>query len=417
MIMLKNLKKTASYIVFADQAIFSGSNFLLTFLLARLFSITEFGFYSYTLLITYFVLSISNAIIIQPFQIVVSKGIQQKALGFILKLLIVFLITIFIFMIIFRFTLSNIRLSLNVYNNNFSFYIVHYWEVSIFVLGYVFQDFFRKSLLAIQKIEWVLWIDILFLIIFPILFLSHFLFSETLLYIGFLNIISSIPGIIYFIKNADIKSSNKIYLNYHLQQGKWLLSTSMLQWFSNNFLVFVSGIYLGLESLGALRLVQSFFGILNVILQTVENFFLPKTAKIYHENIGMAKKYLSEIAQKGFLIFGILLIVFFIFSDQIIIFLGGKKYQDFGYVIKLITILYVFILYGYPVRIAIRILELNKAFFFGYILSFGFSVLSFHFLLKYTALYGAILGLIISQILMIFYWKYQLGKNSFLLWK
>jgi hypothetical protein len=74
------------------------------------------------------------------------------------------------------------------------------------------------------------------------------------------------------------------------------------------------------------------------------------------------------------------------------------------------------ILYSYPTRISIRVLEQNKAFFIGYCISFVFSVSSFHFLLKYGELYGAVAGLVINQILMIVYWKILLNKKQISVW-
>ena len=203
----------------------------------------------------------------------------------------------------------------------------------------------------------------------------------------------------------------------HITQGKWLFSVAVLQWCSSNFFVLISGVYLGIEALGALRLVQSFFGIINIVLQTVENYFLPKVAVLYNENVAKAKKYLLEITAYGALLFGLLLCVLFIFSRQIIVLAGGTKYESYAYVVKIIAVLYFFIFLSYPVRIAVRVMVLNKIFFIGYLISFVSSLLTFHFLLKYSGLYGAVAGLIINQILMILYWQNQLRKNQFILWK
>jgi O-antigen/teichoic acid export membrane protein len=111
------------------------------------------------------------------------------------------------------------------------------------------------------------------------------------------------------------------------------------------------------------------------------------------------------------------LTVFFIFSDEIIVLAGGQKYQNYGYVVRIISVLYFFIFLSYPIRIAVRILVLNKIFFFGYVLSFVSSLLSFHFLLNSFGLYGAVSGLILNQIIMILFWQNQLKKNQFQLWK
>ncbi|WP_276875602.1 hypothetical protein, partial [Chryseobacterium joostei] len=60
---LKEIASKQSSLVFTDQLIFSGSNFLLTFLLARKLSISDFGLFSCVFLVTYFLVGICNAVI------------------------------------------------------------------------------------------------------------------------------------------------------------------------------------------------------------------------------------------------------------------------------------------------------------------------------------------------------------------
>lgn len=412
---LINIRKS-SVMVFTDQALYSGSNFLLTFLLARTLSIQEFGIYSYVLIGSYFILNIGNALIIQPYQIMVSKSPHCESLGFISKVSAGFLLFLIILLsLIYLFLKFPPKPSLSMENSEFL--AVHYGEAAIFILGYFIQDFFRKSLLAIQELPAVLCIDLLFLCVFPLIICASLTLGKVLLIIGVGNLLSSLPGILYFLKNAVFPISDKPYLQYYKSNGKWFLYSALLQWFSGNFLVLISGLYLGLEALAALRLAQSFFGIFNVILQTVENFFLPKTARLYHKDTNEAKEFLFSIKRYGFFILGPVLLLIFIFSEEIMILFGGTQYQHFGYVIKLMSLLYLLIFWGYPVRIAVRVTELNKIFFYGYIFSTVFILTIFHFLLKYTALYGAITGLMMSQIILILYWKLQLRKNNSSLWK
>jgi O-antigen/teichoic acid export membrane protein len=119
--------------------------------------------------------------------------------------------------------------------------------------------------------------DSIFLLVFPFIGYQESLkLEKSLLMIGIVNIIASLPGIFFFLRNAEFSLQNKELLQYHFKEGKWLFSASIVQWFSSNFFTLVAGIYLGINALGALRLVQSFFGAVNVILQTVENYYLPK---------------------------------------------------------------------------------------------------------------------------------------------
>lgn len=394
-------------LVFTDQLIFSGSNFLLTFLLARKLSITDFGLFSTILLVTYLFVGIFNALIVQPFQISVAKGFNKKSLGF------VFLIAL-VLMFIFVLLMCGVKF---LPISAIYFFKTNLPACIIFVSAYLFQDFLRKILLAIDLIKLVVVMDSIFLLVFPFIGYQESLkLEKSLLIIGIVNIIASLPGIFFFLRNAEFSLQNKELLQYHFKEGKWLFSASIVQWFSSNFFTLVAGIYLGINALGALRLVQSFFGAINVILQTVENYYLPKTAQLYHQNKKQEKKTLLFNLSKGMMILGVIIAVFFIFSEPLITLLGGEKYKDYGFVIKLVSVLYFVILYSYPTRISIRVLEQNKAFFIGYCISFIFSVLSFHFLLKYGALYGAVAGLVINQILMIVYWKILLNKKKISVW-
>lgn len=400
------LKKPSS-LVFTDQLIFSGSNFVLTFVLARKLGIADFGLFSSVLLVTYLLVGICNSVLVQPFQISVAKKFSNKSLGFVLQSLLV-LLGVFASLM---FLVKLLPFS------SIGFYKTHFLSIVTFSSAYIFQDFLRKILLALDRVKLVLLIDCIFLIIFPVIWFQEDLdLKQSLFVIGIVNGIASLPGAWFCIKNSKFSFKNKELFNYHFKEGKWLFSASVLQWFSGNFFTLVAGVYLGINALGALRLVQSFFGIINVILQTVENYYLPKTAKLYFQNKTEEKKELYLNMLKGMMVLATVITGFFMFSDSIMVLIGGEKYEQYGFVVKLVSVLYFVILYSYPVRISIRVMEQNKAFFVGYCISFVFSVASFHFLLKYGALYGAVAGLLINQIVMIVYWKILLYKKQISLW-
>ncbi len=407
---MKNIFKIVqkhSFLVLADQMIFSGSNFLLAFLLARKLSISGFGFFSSVLLITYLLVAVSNALIVQPFQILAAKEFGKKSLGFVfqaaLLLLLIFALLIF----------SSAFLPFSV----LTIFQHHIFSIIIFISAYILQDFLRKVLLITDKIKLVLIIDSIFLLVFPLIAIQENLSpGKSLMIIGWVNGIASIPGIYHIVRNSDLSIKNSALWKYHWNAGKWLVSASLLQWFSSNFFTLAAGIYLGASALGALRLVQSFFGVINIILQTVENYYIPKTAKLYYEDQESARKTLFKNMVQWMTALGIVIGLFFVFSQPLIALLGGEKYLQYGFVVRLISVLYLLIIYSYPTRISIRVLEQNKAFFTGYCISFLFSVLSFHFLLQFGGLYGAVGGLAMNQILMITYWKILLNKKKISLW-
>ena len=396
-------------LVFIDQAIFSGTNFLLMLFLAQKLDIKSFGIFSTLFLIAYLGMSVTNALIIQPFQVSHFKVLNKKEYFVFLFLGLLCLLLFFNMLIELLFVFLPILKGYSLYSK----------AIVCFVSGLLIQDFFRKFFLGFTQILNVLLIDSLFLILIVILFYffkDDIQLTNTLWIIGISNLVSSISGLYFIFKNYEKPLSWKLFLQNHLSQGKWLFYSAFLQWSSSNFFVLVSGIYLGIEALGALRLVQSVFGVLNVVLISIENYVLPKVVFLYSESVTKAKKYLVKISLFGVLFLGVLLLPIFVFSNEIIILAGGVKYQEYGYVVKIMAILYFFIFMNYPIRIAIKVLVLNKIFFYGYVISFVFSVISFHFFLNYFGLYGAVLGLVINQFLMSIYWQNQLKKNQFQLW-
>jgi O-antigen/teichoic acid export membrane protein len=405
-LILKTINSPTLLVLF-DQLMYSGSNFMITIFLARLLSVTEFGLFSSIIIYTYLLLSILSAFLIQPFQIAYPKTENKNEY---VQFLLYSVLSSFLLI-----SVANFLIYLFLPIKSFSFL-----TLTFFFITYIFQDLLRKILLTKNAINSVVYMDAFFLVSIVI---SYFLIDKNinlnvaLLIISISNLASICFGIIPLIKTFQKTIDWKTYLKSHWLQGKWFISVSLLQWGNSNLIILFSGLYIGLEGIGALRLVQSFFGILNVLLQVVENYFLPKIAKIYHENKQTAKQYLLKLTLNGLLIFGSILLLLFIFPDKAIAIAGGIQYVKYSFLVQFMAILYLIIFLGYPIRIMIRIKLLNQSFFIGYLFAFLFTLISFQWLLVNFSISGAVLGLISNQLIMLLYWQFQLNKNNFLLWK
>lgn len=405
-LILKTINSPTLLVLF-DQLMYSGSNFMITIFLARLLSVTEFGLFSSIIIYTYLLLSILSAFLIQPFQIAYPKTENKNE-----YVQFLFYSVLSSFLLI---SVANFLIYLFLPIKSFSFL-----TLTFFFITYIFQDLLRKILLTKNAINSVVYMDAFFLVSIVI---SYFFIDKNinlnvaLLIISISNLASICFGIIPLIKTFQKTIDWKTYLKSHWLQGKWFISVSLLQWGNSNLIILFSGLYIGLEGIGALRLVQSFFGILNVLLQVVENYFLPKIAKIYHENKQTAKQYLFKLTLNGLLIFGSILLLLFMFPDKAIAIAGGIQYVKYSFLVQFMAILYLIIFLGYPIRIMIRIKLLNQSFFIGYLFAFVFTLISFQWLLVNFSISGAVLGLISNQLIMLLYWQFQLNKNNFLLWK
>lgn len=401
-------------IVLLDQAVFSGGSFLITIILARFVLTTfNFGIFSSFTLFNYAVVSLLNSVIIQPFQVSLEKMEDKKSyisFNFWSQIALVALITLGLFVTIkadFTFLSSIKHLSEN---------------ALLFFVGFIMHDYSRKLFLAKADVFISFLIDFVTTSLhLSILAYAWYTSVNSLNTIVLLFGLSYIPSLLIsvfvLLPNFNKLKSWVDYFKLHLEQGKWLLLTTLTQWWASNLFIVTSGVYLGVASLGAFRLVQSLFGILNLVLQTFENFVLPQASRKYSESAESAKTYLKSITKKSGLLFGVVLLVLFIFSEQVMKLSGGEKYLSYSYIVKGMVILYAFIFIGYPIRLSIRLLILNRVFFVGSLLSFFFSLISFDFLLKNWGINGAVIGLIASQLIVLSYWQYILFKHKFVLWK
>lgn len=411
--MHKLLYKYKTPLILADQAVFSGTSFLVTILLARILLLEDFGIYAGLILILYLISSLISAFVIQPLQVNLTSITDKKA----------YLTFTFWFQMGMSFFLIGlIPLLLTLPFEILSQYTGIAGPAVILSAGFIMHDYYRKRFLAEDRVTDTFILDVLLMV--SHLFVSGYLFlSDTislvvalyLLGLGYLP--SFIFGVIISNPSFSRIEGWRNYLKLHIDEGKWLFYSALVQWWAGNLFVVASGFFLGAAALGALRLVQSVFGILNVLFQTFENYVLPQTANRMHQSRDHGRLFLKQIGSQTMIGVSSLLLILFIFSDNIIVLAGGEQFREYGFLVKGMSLLYALIFAGYPIRIAIRALVLNKIFFKGYVLTFIFGLLSSYLLLSNFNLIGAIAGLICSQLILLIYWQLQLQKIEFLIWK
>ncbi|MFM8741607.1 MAG: lipopolysaccharide biosynthesis protein [Cytophagales bacterium] len=402
--------KEKSALVLVDQALVSGSSFIVTFAIARLLTIADFGFYSALLLTVYLLVSVCNAWVIQPLQTAYAKEPQKESyLGFAFYAQVGLLVIITISLLtVTRFPLFSS--------------VIPGWQAILFINAFLMHDYLRKCFLVIDAIKKIFWMDLVLCIIQTVVLILSFSYTTVslttlILYLGFSYMFAGILGICFLKVNFYEFHYRKFFLLNHIDQGKWLFLTAVVQWWSGNFFAVTAGIILGPLALAALRLVQSMFGILNVVLQAYENYALPFAFSLHQRSADESKKYLRDFSFKGGIIMMLVLAILFLFSNEIIHVAGGEQYDHYAYLLKGMALLYLIIFVGYPIRIAIRIKEMNHLIFIGYVLSFVFSVLFAKFLLKEYQLLGALIGLIANQLILLLFWQYNLIKHHYILWK
>lgn len=386
-------------LVIVDQAIYSGSHFALTLLVSNWLGLEQFGVYASVLLGVYLAMSMLNAFVIQPAQTGLAKFDGKDYTYFLFVIQWIILVTV-------GFTLFFLP-----------FIRVTYLGFALLFLGF---DFHRKLNLAKGNVKHALKNDILWsattfgLLLLVFVFQVEFTLNSVLLTLA----ASYLPAIVReWISLKYTKLHLKRFLPYHLQQGKWLVATALVQWWSSNLLVVASGLYLGLEALGVLRLVQSIFGVANLLLQTFENYVLPRVARLTVQHTAVAYKEIKKAMHLGYLFFVPVFVVAYVYSAEILTFITGKEMSEFKTVIRAFVVLYFLILINQPIRILIRSLELNQLFFWGYVVGLLFNLAFAKLLIQNFGLQGVLGGLISIQALMIGLWSTLLIIKKQPIWK
>ena len=399
----KNRKVT----LLLDQLVFSGTSFILTILLARMLDMESFGRYSGFVLAIYLLVSGIGSFVTQPFQVMQAKvkNINQY-IAFAFWLQIAFVgIVLFIGL-------------------GFHLFFSDYFPLTLlgFVAGFLIHDFGRKILLALDRPLQTLILDAgtALLSLFALsLFASQSLNTLGSL-LAYLSLAYIASFILLFVFLKPFHLNRKIathFLFNHWREGKWLFLTAVSQWWSGNLFVVASGVYLGATALGALRLAQSLMGVLNVLLQTFENYVLPQTAKKLNLHISEGLTFVAGISRKAGMLFIPVLLFTFIFAEQLFVLAGGSEYAAYAFALQGMSLLYLLIFLSQPIRLFIRAMLLNDHFFYGYLISLAFALLCAHSLLSTYGLTGAIAGLAISQVLLMAYWTIILQKKKIYLWK
>jgi O-antigen/teichoic acid export membrane protein len=391
--------------VLADQMIVSGTNFLMTILLARHLDTSAFGHYAAYILIAYLGISALSAWGIQIFQVAIQKSSSYIS-----------------FLVFWQFFLMGVMLTLSIsINTCFNLY-----EVSVgsylFIFGFIINDFGRRVLLSLDKTVHTIILD-LFTSIYLITTLAISMIQniqdlEQILTVFAYGYSFSLILIVAFLKPFFIEREDVLkYFRTHIKEGKWLFLSALSQWWAGNLFVVAAGIYVGATALAALRLAQSLFGVLNVLLQTFENYVLPQTAEKLRLSLPSALHYLKDTNHKMGLIFLPLLVITLLLAKPILVISGGNQYADFAYVVQGYSVLYIFIFLSQPLRFLIRTLQINDHFFYAYLINLGFSLITSHYLIFTFGLQGVIYGLIVSQIILMAYWSLILHLKNINIWK
>ncbi len=399
-----NQWKQEKYYVLADQVIVSGSALVTNLLVARALGLAGYGSFAAMGMVQLFLLSLSMAGGSQVYQVLLNQLDREEQAsytnGVFYGQLILAVSVIFFAVIAFLLPLDYLRQ----YGSE-----IIWWGIATAL--YLLQDFLRKALITQRKGKASLQIDLLtnflqLIVLASFWYRGALTLQLTWLIVGSTFLPSILLGIWWLRPGTPVPASLHYAWSLHKYKSSWLLGTSIIQWSSGYYFVMAAGWWISASALGALRLAQYLFGLLNVLLQAIENYMLPRVSANRLE-----PKYWWQLMKKCFLYSGPLLLLLVLFARQIGRLAGGPAFTAYSYVMYGLGIVYLLITAGYPIRIAIRSRQLNKEYFTGYVLAVVFSVVFAPWLLTHWQLYGVLVGLGMTQLIVLLYWIYVLNRK------
>lgn len=409
-----NFSKT-KWVVFADQGLVSGVNFLMTILLARYLGVEKFGLFALGWMLVLFLSSVQMAFIFSPLYTLYPKSNQpEKYLEAMHSIQVIFsLISGLV-----AFVITHITLNMH------PEWVVPgvSWCLPLVAVFFGWQDFYRRLNIATGKQILTLMSDLISYGLQPLILLILMVMNDLTITLFFCALgMLFLVGICIGINRNKFSHQPKqigITLAANWNFSKFLIGTSFLQWISGNLFILTAASILSPVAIGIIRIAQNVVGLLNVLFASLENIVPLKAAKMLI-NVGPSKtldyfKYL--ILHLGM---GTLFLLGFIALSRnyLITWFYGAKYLEFSNVILAFTLVYFLVFINTIMGFIIRTFELNRVFFLNYILTSIFSVLASKPFIHEFGVYGVILGLLVTQLIQITMYLVSLKQNALALWK
>jgi|SRR5271170_101095 len=385
--------------VLADQALVSGSNFLLGVLLTRKLPLDQVGQYWLLMAVVFFGGTIQLALIVSPMMSVGPLQDRWSAKEYLIGVTAQEYAFVFAYSIIALGVLCGLRLI-----------GVHIPSGVIIPLlcanaAYLLQDFYRRALFFQKKAMLGLFSDTIsylgqiailwFLLTRSQLSLSSILWiSAATSTVALLLVVFKLP-----IARCSIETLRAIAIR-NWASGRYLLGAAVLQWGSGSLFGLVAPAFLGAAVAGIMRACQSLVNATNIWVQGLENS-LPSQASERYRAGGPAalKAYLMRaetLLVGGTLGLASAVIVAPKFWLQL---LYGHRLDGYGFLLQAYAILAVFSVAGLPIRAGLRAIERTKPVFVGYVVSTIFSAIAAPLVPGLFGLKGVSVALIFTQVL------------------
>lgn len=403
------LKQQDKVLALSDQLVVSGANFITGILIARFAGVDVYGVFAMYWMVFLFFRGFSTAFIGLPAQVLSHKA-EDKML-YLEKnnqlgqwLLVLVLLIIYAGFILFDAITS-------------AAFGYGFWLFPLAIVLYLKQEMNRKYFYALEANLKVLILDISLYLsqliaLFYLVVFSTFNLNSILVVM----VISGGIGQVFFTllkpNNRMVFRLSNLPWKMNWEYSRYLISTTVLQWFSGNFLLLLAASILGNSAVGIVRILQNIMGVLHLIFLTLENVVPVKAAFLLNRNgSGQMNTYLKKVTSVTGGAYIVLLLLLFLFGANLLRLLYGESAMVYAPFLNGFIVVYLLVFVGTMAQIKIKILGLNKSIFLAYCFSLLVVLVCAYPLLKIFGISGVIIGFGLMQLVTVSTYLFTLKRH------
>jgi len=396
------------FLPYIDQAIVSGSNFVLGLLLVRFLGLEQYGIFMVGWMAVLFLLSLHQSFFTKP-MLTFSAEAEGKELQ-------KYLSNLWIIQWMMGWGVLAPLVAIASFFNPFE---VPLDIFPMFVLSffYMLQDFGRKYFFINKNYLGAVWSDIkVYGFIFSNLLIFNYLEQLSLQSLTIIMTVGYILGLTskHFWNLSFNFKVNEIIptIKRHYHFSIWLLGTSVMQWFSSNFFIVAAAGVLGASAVGILRIGQNIIGLTHVLFLGMENVIPTEASRQFLKNgkEGLIN-YIKSVTLKAGIIVGFILTTMAMTAPELLTLFYGAEYANQSFVVVWYCVLYVFVFLGFPARFLLRTLHETRPIFIAYVTTAIICSVTAYPIVQNFGIIGCLVGLLFTQIITLLVYFFFLSKR------
>ena len=381
-----------------DQIFLSATNFLITILLIKYLTKADYGYYSIAYSIALYLVSIQNALINTPLNVLyagIRKEEQKNYVSSLLWSFLLVLIPVTLLIIIVSPILNKIGIEKQIINMCIA--------LSISAIGILIREYARSYLYTIHRETSVLLLDIIFIVSYILcIFLIIWLGSLSILFVfismGFASLFASLIYLGPIVKKFNLKSITSSFIQ-NWEFGKWALlgaTTSHARAYGSTYILSLISNIEAVADLNASRLLMMPFA---QIILGWERIIKPHGSQMREDN--RLKYFYKEMILSALLI-SVGLIVYsstlYVFFDSFIDILFKAEYQGLAKYLPFYTIIFMLRIASKNASNGLQVIKQFKSESTVSLFTMIITLTSSYYFVKLLQIKGALISNIIGEL-------------------